>query len=91
MEKKSFQQLHNQLSWNTKIYTLLAISVALFAKFSDALQSDFALTIILALSVVLLVESFVIISMSSPKKWKVIRWLALLVGLGLLLSGNLSM
>ena len=90
MEKKSFQQLHNQLSWNTKIYTLLAISVALFAKFSNALQNDFALTIILALLVVLLVESFARISMSHPKKWKVMKWIALLIGLAILLSGNLS-
>ncbi|NND07130.1 MAG: hypothetical protein HKN87_12190 [Saprospiraceae bacterium] len=88
MEKKSFQKLHHQLSWNTKIYTLLAISVAFFAKFSNALQSDFALTIILALLVILFVESFVMISVAHPNKWRVAKWIALLVALAILLSGT---
>ena len=88
MEKKSFQKLHNQLSWNTKIYTLLAISVAFFAKFSNALESDFALTIILALLVILFVESFVMISVAHPNKWRVFKWIALLVALAILLSGT---
>ncbi len=90
MSKKSLRDLHNQLSWNTKIYTLLAISVVLIAKFTNALQNDFALSIILALLIVLFVESFAMISIKHPRQWQYIKWTVILAVLALLLLGFLN-
>ena len=88
MEHKNLKDLHNQLSWNTKIYTLLAISVVVFAKLSDALQSDFALTIVLALLLVLFVESFVTISVKHPVAWRYVKWIVILLLLAFMLIGT---
>ena len=87
MQRKTLKTLHNQLSWNTKIYTLLAICVILIARFSDALNTNFALTIILALLIVLFVESFAIISVKHPTAWKYIKWLIMLAALMLIAVG----
>ncbi len=89
MEHKSLKQLHKSLSWNTKIYTLMAIVVVMIAKFTDALANDFALTIILAILAVLLVESFVTVSVRHPRLWKYLKWFTILVGLAMILMGGI--
>ena len=88
MEHNDFKQLHNQLSWNTKIYTLLAIGLIVFSKLSNALETDFALAIILALLLILFVESLVIVSTKHLKAWHYIKWFLIFIGIGFMLLGH---
>ncbi len=88
MEHNDLKQLHNQLSWNTKIYTLLAVGIIVFSKLSNALETDFALAIILALLLILFVESLVIVSTKHLKTWRYIKWFLILIGIGFMLLGH---
>jgi hypothetical protein len=82
MKRKTLRDFHNELSWNTKIYTLLAIVVLVLARFTSAFTSDFALTIALGLLVILFVESFAIVS------FKYVKWGVILLVLGFILLGG---
>ena len=85
MQRKTLKDFHNKLSWNTKLYTLLAIVVAIIAKFSNAMNTDFGLTIIIGLLIILFVESFAIISVKHPVAWTYIKWIVLLIVLAMVL------
>ncbi|NND33856.1 MAG: hypothetical protein HKN76_14800 [Saprospiraceae bacterium] len=85
MQRKTLKDFHNKLSWNTKLYTLLAIVVAIVAKFSNAMNTNFALTIIIGLLVILFVESFAIISVKHPVVWGYIKWIIFLAVLAMVL------
>ena len=89
MKMKTIQDFHHELSWNTKIYTLLAITVLLVARFSSALETDFAITMVIALMVILFVESFTIVLTKYPVLWKYTKWLIFLILLGMLLQSLL--
>ena len=90
MKRKTLRDFHNELSWNTKIYTLLAIVVLVLARFTSAFTSDFALTMALGLLVILFVESFAIISFKYPKVWQYVKWGVILLVLGFILLGFFS-
>lgn len=87
MQRKTLKDFHNELSWNTKIYTLLAITVLLLARFTSAFETDFAITIALGLMVVLFVESFAIVSLNHPTLWLYIKWTIILLVLAFILIG----
>jgi hypothetical protein len=87
MKRRTLRDFHNELSWNTKIYTLLAISVLLLARFTSALTTDFAVTIVLGLLVILFVESFAIISFNHPGAWVYVKWVVILLVLAFVLLG----
>ena len=87
MVRKTLKEFHERLSWNTKLFTLLAIVVASVARFSNAMNTDFALTMIISLLVVLFVESFAVISVKHPLVWRYTKWIVLLVILGLVVLG----
>jgi len=87
MKNKTIKEFHDRLSWNTKLYTLLAIVVALVARFSNAMNTNFALTMIIGLLVVLFVESFAVVSVKHPLIWRYVRWGVLLAILAIVLLG----
>ena len=90
MQRKTLRQFHRELSWSTRIYTLLTFVTAIGAFIFDAWSTNWALTIIVALSVVLFVESFALFFLHHPKAWKAVRWvvrLIILLILALLLTG----
>ena len=90
MQRKTLKQFHEQLSWSTRIYTLLTIATVIGAFVFDAWNTNWALTIVAALSVVLFVESFALYFLHHPKAWRAVRWivrLLVLVVLALLLIG----
>ena len=89
MKSKTIRDFHNELSWNTKLYTLLAITVLLVAKFTSALETDFAITMVIGLLIILFVESFTIVSLHYPRLWKYTKWGIILIFLGLLLQSML--
>lgn len=90
MKRKTIQDFHRELSWNTKLYTLLAITVLLVARFTSALETDFAITMVVGLLVILFVESFTIVTLHYPRLWNYIKWFILLVLLGLLFQSIFS-
>ena len=87
MQRKTLKEFHNRLSWNTKLFTLLAIVIAIVARFSNAMNTDFALTMIIGLLVILFVESFAVISVKHPLIWRYAKWIVLLAILALVALG----
>lgn len=87
MESKSWKDFHRDLRWSTRIYTLATILVIALAAFFRAWDTNFAMTIVGALAVILFVESFALSFQRHPRLWMVIRWVLLLALLALLLIG----
>ena len=89
MFDKTLCEFHRDLSWSTRIYTLLTIIIAVGAFFFDAWNTNWAMTMVVGLAVVLFVESFALYFQHHPRAWRLIRWGLLLLLLLLLLTGFL--
>ncbi len=87
MEKKTFKDFHNDLSWSTRIYTLLVVLTVVLSYVFDAWSGNWALTIVAALAAILFVETFAIYFKKHPKIWRSIRIILILILLMLLLIG----
>lgn len=87
MERKTLKQFHRDLSWSTRIYTLLVILTILLSVIFDAWNTNWAFTVVIALALILFVESFAVAFYRHPKIWKTIRWMMLLILLALILIG----
>ena len=87
MERKTLKQFHKELSWSTRIYTLLTVVLVAGAYLFDAHANSWALPMAGALAVILFVESFAISFHRHPNTWRLIRWAVTLVLLALLLIG----
>lgn len=87
MGTKNFEQFNKELSWSTRIYTLATVVVAIGAYVFQAWDTDFAFTIIVAIAIILFIETFAIYFHKHPKFWKTFRLIVLLLFLALLLIG----
>ena len=87
MASKSLYDFHRGLSWSTRIYTLLTISIAVGAFLFDAWNTNWAMTMVVGLAVVLFVESFALYFQHHPRMWRLVRWGLLLLLMLLLLIG----
>ncbi|MCB9295810.1 MAG: hypothetical protein H6559_22205 [Lewinellaceae bacterium] len=87
MAEKTLNDFHRNLSWSTRIYTLLTIVIAVGAFLFDAWNTNWAMTMIMALAMVLFVESFALYFQKHPRTWRLVRWGLVLVLLLLLLTG----
>lgn len=86
-EPRPFKKYHNELTWATRIHVILTLALIGGAVLFDAWNTDWALTIIFAVTVVLGVESYALLFRNHPKAWRLLRWGLLLGLLALLLSG----
>ncbi len=92
MERKTLKQFHKNLSWSTRIYTLLTVATVVFSYIFDAWNSNWVKTMILALAIILFAETFEIVFHQHPKTWRTIRWIIFLILAALLLIGfNLNL
>ena len=89
MSDKTLNEFHRDLSWSTRIYTLLTIAIAIGAFLFDAWNTNWAMTMVAGLAVVLFVESFAFYFQRHPRAWRLVRWGMLLLLLLLLLTGFL--
>ncbi|MCB0549054.1 MAG: hypothetical protein KDD19_15855 [Phaeodactylibacter sp.] len=89
MAEKTLNDFHRDLSWSTRIYTLLTIVIAVGAFLFDAWNTNWAVTMVVALAAVLFVESFALYFQHHPRVWRLVRWGLLLLLLLLLLTGFL--
>lgn len=87
MERKTLKQFHRELSWSTRIYTLLTLALLAGAYLFDANHTSWALPITGAIAIVLFVESFAISFHRHPKMWQAIKWTIIFILLTLLLIG----
>ena len=87
MEKKSWKEFHNDLSWSTRIYTLAVVLVIIFSYCFEAWSSNWTMTIIAAIAAILFFETFAFYFIHHPKVWKAIRWILLLIVIALILIG----
>ena len=87
MERKTLKQFHNNLSWSTRIYTLLTVATISLSYFFDAWNTNWVKTIVLALAIILFAETFEIMFHKHPKIWKAIRWIIILIVLAFFLIG----
>ena len=90
MERKTLKQFHKNLSWSTRIYTLLTIATVMFSYIFDAWNTNWVKTIVLALAIILFVETFEILFHKHPKTWKMIRWILILIAVAIILIGFVS-
>lgn len=87
LERKTLKQFHRDLSWSTRIYTLVAVVIGMGAFVFHLWESQWALLMMVALGAALFVESFAISFHRHPQTWKVIRWVIFLLLAILLLTG----
>ncbi len=87
MERKTLKDFHKSLSWSTRFYTLLTVATIALSYFLDAWNTNWVKTIILALAIMLFVETFEILFHNHPKTWNTIRWIIILIVLALILMG----
>jgi len=87
MERKTLKQFHKSLSWSTRIYTLLTVATIALSYYLDAWNTNWVKTIILALAIILFVETFEIVFHNHPKMWRTVRWIIILIALAFLLIG----
>jgi hypothetical protein len=87
MEKKTFETFHKDLSWSTRIYTLMVVVTVLLSAVFDAWSHNWVLTIIGAIAIVLFVETFAIYFHKHPKAWRMVRLVLFLILLAMLLIG----
>lgn len=87
MKRKTLKEFNNELSWATRIYTLLAVAVIGFAYLTNASGNNWVMTILLAISAILFVETFAISFHRHPKIWKTIRWILIMILTSLVLIG----
>lgn len=87
MSTKNFEEFNKELSWSTRIYTLATVVIAFGAFLFNAWDTDFAFTIIVAIAVILFIETFAIYFHKHPKFWRSFRIVILLLFLALLLIG----
>lgn len=87
MERKTLKEFHHQLSWSTRIYTLMTVATIVLGYFFDAWGTNWVMTMVLVLAVILFVETFAIFFHQHPILWKIIRWILLLMLLGIILAG----
>lgn len=85
MKRKTLKEFNNELSWATRIYTLLAVAVIGFAYLTNASGSNWVMTILLAIASILFVETFAISFHRHPKTWKMIRWILIMILISLML------
>ncbi|MCB0589564.1 MAG: hypothetical protein KDD06_30040 [Phaeodactylibacter sp.] len=89
MSTKTLNEFHRELSWSTRIYTLLTIAIAVGALIFDAWNTNWAMTMVMGLAIVLFVESFAFYFQHHPRAWRLVKWGLLLLLLLLLLTGAL--
>lgn len=90
MQRKTLKQFNKELSWATRIYTLLAVAIIGFAFMTDAWNSNWVATILLGIVVVLFVETFAISFHRHPRTWQMIRWILVAILVALLFISMLS-
>lgn len=76
--------------WSTRMYVILAVALAVGAAVLNAWHTNWALPILLALGVVLFVESMLLIYRRHPGFWRLLKWGILLLLSLLLLTGFLQ-
>jgi cytochrome c oxidase assembly factor CtaG len=93
MPNKTLADFHRELSWQTRIYTLLTVATIVAAFLFDAWNSNWVMTILVVLAVILFVESFAMRFQHTQSLWKGIRvilWLVGLIAIALALIGLIS-
>ncbi len=90
MERKTFKDLHKDLNWSTRIYTLMTIATILLSILFDAWSYNWAFTMIVAIAIVLFVETFAIYFYKYPKTLRILRLMLFLILMTLLLIGASS-
>lgn len=87
MSSNQSPTIYRQPRWSTLIYVTLAVALAIGAAVLNAWQTNWALTILVALGVVLFIESMLLLSQRHPGTWRLIKWGILLLLAVLLLTG----
>ena len=85
-----FKTFHNEVSWNTKFYVLLAFCMVLFSYFMNDAELGLMVGAVVSLFIVLFVDLYLILSKRYSKSWKVIKYILLLIIIALLLIGFTS-
>lgn len=87
MEKKSWHEFNKDLGWSTRIYIFMVLAILVLSFVFDAWNTNWGLTMSVALIGVLFMEAYVISFQRHPKIWKTIRWVLLIIIISLLLIG----
>lgn len=87
MVRSTFSEFNQKLSWNTKFYLLLAIVFIIANVIFYRFDNGFAISMIIALTVLLLVDTFLVFSKNHHSTWiNLIRILITIIILLLILG-----
>ena len=78
---------HNQISWNTKFYVLLAFCTVFFSFLMKNTEAGLFAGAVVSLLVVLLLDLYLILSSKYTRSWKIIKYILVLVIVALTLIG----
>ena len=87
MERRPLKEFHKDLNWSTRIYTLMTIATIVLSIVFDAWSYNWTFTILVAIAIVLFVETFAIYFHKYPKTLRIVRLLLFLALLAMLLIG----
>lgn len=87
MERKSLKKFHSNLTWQSRIYTMVVIATVIFAQVFNAWENNWVTTIIAAAALVLFLDSFNVAFHRHPRTWRLVKWLIILLALAILLVG----
>ena len=71
--------LSKVLSWNTKFFVLLALTLVVVSYFYNDLEYSLAVGSFVALLVVLIVEYSQILSVRHPKTWRAVKFFVIMM------------
>lgn len=84
---KTLKEFNQTVSWSTRIYVLMTITLMISTFLLNAWSGSFALSIALSVAIVLLAETILLSVQHHPRTWHIIGWILLLVLFLLLLVG----
>ena len=84
----TLKQFNRDIRWNTRIFVLATVATVVLSVLLNAWNTNFALTMLMVLSVILIVEIIAISTHRHPKLWLAIWWILILLLLALVLSGS---
>jgi hypothetical protein len=87
MERKTLKEFHRNLTWQSRIYTVVVISTVIFAHVFKAWENNWVTTIIGVAALVLFLDSFNVAFHRHPRIWRLVKWLIILLALAILLVG----
>lgn len=86
---KSLKDFNQDLTWEIRLYVLVAVTTVALAHVWDAWSSSWVPLILTVIALVLFVEVYVVFIVRNPVLLRFLKWVIIIIGIALILVGNL--